>query len=73
MIGVGIGFMFVGGFALFMMHVTQSIPRRWPWLATQRHEDPEGFRNHQAAYAAFVALGAALVLAGLILGWIREA
>lgn len=63
---IGLALLFVGGFALFLMHVTQSIPRRWPWRPAQRHEDPEAYRRWQLAYAAMAGVGALAILADAI-------
>jgi hypothetical protein len=63
---IGLALLFLGGFALFLMHVTQSIPRRWPWQPAQRHEDPAAYRRWQLACAALAGLGGLAVLADAI-------
>ena len=69
MLGViGLGLLLVGGFGAFMMHVTQSIPRRWPWQPLMRHEDPEGFRLHMTICKTMAGGGAALLAIHFLVG-----
>lgn len=63
---LGVALLFVGGIALILMHVTGTIPFRWPWQATQRHEDPAAFRRVQIIYACITAIGAGLVIVVLL-------
>ncbi|HYG30137.1 MAG TPA: hypothetical protein VD887_07980 [Allosphingosinicella sp.] len=64
--GVGLALLLVGCFALLIMHVAQSVPFRWWWQPSTRHEDPEAYRRYRLAYAAIAALGA-LAVAGSLL------
>jgi hypothetical protein len=59
--GLGIGLLWVGGFGAWMMHITQSIPNRFPWQPMMRHEDPEGFWLHMTICKAMACVGAALL------------
>lgn len=65
---IGVGLLFVGAGGAFMMHVTQSIPNRWPWQPFMRYEDPEGFWLHMTICKAMAAVGAALLAIHFIVG-----
>ncbi|HEX8643963.1 MAG TPA: hypothetical protein VF702_08630 [Allosphingosinicella sp.] len=61
---LGIALVFVGAFALWMMHMTGSIPHQWPlkW----RHEDPAAFRRWRNFYVLLAGLGIVVFLIGLL-------
>ena len=68
MLGLGLLSIFFGGFGLFMMHVTQSIPNRGWWTPMMRYEDPDGYEDWWVGLATLTAGGALLALAGFVFG-----
>jgi hypothetical protein len=64
---LGLALLFVGGFALLMMHITQAVPDSRPWRhGSMRHEDERAFRLWWYAYAAVAGAGLLMFLAGLL-------
>jgi hypothetical protein len=66
---LGGGLLLVGGFAMLMMNVTGTIPRRLPSRrGNRREDDPEGWKRWLIAYGAMAVVGALLILIGLVAG-----
>jgi uncharacterized BrkB/YihY/UPF0761 family membrane protein len=66
MLPLGAGLLFVGGFAVWMMHVTQVIPRRLFHKAWRKEHDPIAWRRYLIAYGVMAGVGALMVLTSLL-------
>ena len=63
----GLALLFIGGFALVMMHVTQAVPRSGPWQhGSEPHEDERAFRLWRYAYAGMAGAGLLMFVGGAL-------
>ena len=60
---IGLCLLLLGGFALLMMHVTETIPNRW--AAVRREAEPAVFKRWWIFYSGVACLGTLLALTAL--------
>ena len=70
LVPLGLGLIFVGGFALLMMNVTGHAPRRLAWKrrGSRKEDDPEAWRHSLILYGAMAGAGALLLILHFVAG-----
>jgi hypothetical protein len=63
---LGLGLVFIAAYGLLIALATASIPARWPFKPRHRDDDPDGYRLYLIGTAAMGAVGALLLLVGLL-------
>jgi len=63
-----VGLLFVGGFAVWMMNVTQVIPRRLFQQAWRKEHDPKAWKQYLVLCGVMAGLGALMILISLLAG-----
>ena len=73
MLRLGMGLLFLGGFAVWMMNVTQTIPRRIPWSRRgwRKEHDPKAWRRYLIFYGVMAGVGALMILISLLAGFLK--
>ena len=71
MLPLGIGLLFVGGFAVWMMNVTLVIPRRlFRRQGWRKEHDPKAWKLYLIAYGVMAGVGAFMILITLLARWL---
>lgn len=66
MLPLGMSLLFVGGFAIWMMNVTQVIPRSFLRQDRRKEHDPNGWKRSLVIYGGMAGVGVLMILASVL-------